>query len=371
MVRYFIGLGVFFLCLLQAQGTAEAQTAIPEDKKSAVIYAYHRIGEDRFPDTNIRRTQFEEHIRELKNGPYHIAALPDVINAFEKNKNLPDRTIVLTFDGGHDSITQYAVPLLLDHEIPFTLFLPTDHIDRNDGPYMSWEKLRKLAKSDLVSFGIHPANYGRLYTEPRDKIIYQINKARSRFREEMGFEPTFFAYPYGEYSAAYRDIIREQGFKAAFSQNSGVAYAGADMHTLPRFPMTESYGTLSRFRLTAHALPLPVTDLNPADPHLNTAKPDIGFSIHSGLSDYIDKISCFAAHQDKPATETAGNNRVELRLQAPFEHGRARVNCTMAVPPENSLEETRWRWLGMLFTTPAQHERLREYSASEDSRSPF
>ena len=40
--------------------------------RSAVFIAYHRFGENIYPTTNIRLEQFEQHIRELKSGPYTV-----------------------------------------------------------------------------------------------------------------------------------------------------------------------------------------------------------------------------------------------------------------------------------------------------------
>lgn len=358
-----------FICCVTTD--AHAGTDLPQDKKSAVILAYHRIGEDHFPDTNIRSEQFKEHIRELTNGSYHVLGLSEITAAFEKNETLPDRAVAITFDGAHVSILENAIPLLLEKELPFTVFLPTDHIDREGAPYLRWETLQKLARNKLVTLGIHPASYARLYTQEKENILFQINKARSRFRKELGFNPEYFAYPFGEYSQEYRDLIETQNFKAAFGQHSAVAYAGNDRYTLPRFSMTESYGDLSRFRLIASALPLPVTDLKPQDPYLDNVKPHVGFSLASNLNTGIDDLSCFVSRQEMPAIERAGRNRVEIRLNKALENARTRINCTLPVRPESAREELRWRWFGLLLIAPVQHAQLREYNALEDSQSPF
>lgn len=337
--------------LLLTPIAAKAQI-VEADDNAAVIFAYQRIGEDQFPETNIRREQFEEHIKELISGEYNVLSLEDIIAAIKNGTKLPARSVVLTFDGGHRSVMDIAVPLLKSNNLPFTIFIPTNHIDRGTDQYMSWNDIKALQKSELATIGLHPASYLRLYEEPRVEIIRQINSARARYREELGREPNLFAYPFGEYSQLYKEVINEQGFEAALSQQSSVAHAKSDVLTLPRFTMTESHGGIDRFRLTANALPLPVKEVEPQDPLLKTDSPSIGFTVDESLSDQISKMSCFVSGQSKPELEIVGKNRVELRLSQKFETPRTRVNCTLPVPSGEDYEEPRWRWLGMLLISP-------------------
>lgn len=332
---------------------SEARAAtIAQDERAAVIFSYHRVGEDEYPSSNIRREQFDAHIRELKDGDYHVMSLAAVIDAMRNDRKLPPRTVVLTFDGGHKSIIEYAAPILLKNNIPFTVFIPTNNMDRNSGQYMSWDDVRKLARNDLVTVGLHPATYDRLDDDGETEILRQINNARADFRKELGRDAQFFAYPFGEYSKAYRDLIEKQGFIAAFGEQSGVAYAGADMFALPRFQMTESYGNLDRFLMAAHAFPLPVTDVSPADPRLTSAQPTIGFTVDEGLKSQLKDLACFAAGQGKPSVEIVGDNRVEIRLERPLDTARARLNCTLPGPAPALGDDETWRWFGMMMTVP-------------------
>lgn len=348
--RLFIILSLLIGAFSPALSWAESFPAIEQDKTAAVILAYHRIGEDYYPATNIRQAQFESHIRELRQGRYNIIALPDLVRALDKGDKLPPRTIALTFDGAHRSAYEIAIPLLLEYDIPFTLFLPTDLLDSALPHYITWRDIKKLQRHKNVTLGLHPATYKHLNETDPDELRRAINKARTRLREETGLNAAFFAYPFGEWDARARKIISEQGFTAAFAEQSGVAYSGHDPLTLPRFPMTENYAGLDRFRLIANTLPLPISDLTPTDPALSTASPAIGFSLPDAtLAARTDRLSCFISGQEKAQTEKVGENRVELRIPYPFEDERNRVNCTMPAPPQPDTGEPRWRWLGALF----------------------
>ena len=347
---------------------AQAQTRIPLDDQSAVIFTYHHIGDDLMTSANLGKDQFEEQINEMKSGTYHILPLPKIIDALKAGEKLPDPTIAVTFDGAHRNTINYAAPILLKAGLPFTIFISTDAADNKTTDSPSWDELRRLGRNDLVTIGLHPASYQKLYDKNPAEISRQLNNALTRYRKELGTEATLFAYPFGEFSQAYKEIVERQGFKAAFGQQSGVAHADADMFMLPRFSMTEPYGDIERFRLTALALPLPITDSSPRDPYIKDGKPEIGFTIDKSLEGQIKSMSCFSSTSEKAKLQILAGNRIEIRLDKPFEDERGRINCTMPGPIDEASEQPRWRWYGMMLTMPVSYDNY-EPSASDDSAS--
>lgn len=338
--------------LLTVPARPSMAASIAQDESAAVIFTYHRVGEDQFPANNIRREQFEAHIRELKDRHYNVMPLPAIIAALRNGDQLPPRTVALTFDGGHKSVADYAGPLLLKNNLPFTIFIATGNAAAAATDYMSWSDIRKLARHNLVTVGIHPVNYQRLYTESPAEILRQVNSARAAFRDNLGSDPQYFAYPFGEYSKAYRDIVAQQNFAAAFGEQSGVAYHNADMFTLPRFSMTEEFGGLDRFLMTAQALPLPVKDISPEDPYLSGTLPSLGFTVDAALKSSLKNLACFISGEGKSEIQLAGESRVEIRLDKPLAAARTRINCTMPGPAAEPGEDPRWRWFGLMLITP-------------------
>jgi peptidoglycan/xylan/chitin deacetylase (PgdA/CDA1 family) len=353
-------------CLAFSGTKAEAQVSIPQDSQSAVIFTYHHIGDDLNPTSNLSRAQFESQIEELKTGNYHVLQLTEIVDKLKAGEKLPNPTIALTFDGAHRNTLNYAAPLLMKAELPFTIFIATDALDSKSSGSLGWDEIRRLKRNNLVTIGLHPASYQKIYDKDKAEISRQINKAQARYREELNETAGLFAYPFGEFSLTYKDIIETQGFKAAFGQQSGVAYAGTDMFALPRFSMTYPYGDIERFRMTALALPLPANDIAPHDPYIRDSKPEIGFTIDETLKGQIKSMSCFSSTSEKAKLQVLGGNRVEIRLDKPFEDERGRINCTMPGPIDEASEQPRWRWYGMLLTKTVSYDDY-EPAASEES----
>ncbi len=310
----------------------------------AVIFSYSRFGDDRLPGASIRVDQFEDHLDQLKDGDYTVLPLPAVVEALRTGAALPDKTVAITIDDASQSVYRDAWPRLKAAGLPFTLFIATDTVDAGLSGSMTWAQVRELWNAG-VTIGALSAAALPMAGRPLQDIQGDLARVKERFKAELGAVPELFAYPRGEYSLAVRKQIEQAGFRAAFGQQSGVAYAGADIFALPRFVMNDAFGTTDRFELAADALPLPVSDITPADPVLIRNPPLLGFTVPDTIGN-LDQLACFASGQGRAALERLGSNRIEVRIAEPFPPGRARVNCTLLA------EDDRWRWFGVQFFIP-------------------
>jgi peptidoglycan/xylan/chitin deacetylase (PgdA/CDA1 family) len=312
---------------------------------SAVIFMYHRFGEGDYPSTNIRMEQFEAHLAEISAGEYKVRPLRDIIAAFRRQEDLPDRTIALTMDDAFLSLHDRAWPLLKKAGLPFTLFVATDAIDARRPGYMTWAQLRALAAAG-VGIGSQTGSHPHLPNVDQTRLDAEFARSNARFRAELGFAPKLLAYPFGEFGIREKQAARVAGFVAAFGQHSGVAHGGEDLFGLPRFALNERFGTVARFRLAGNGLPLPVGDILPVDTVIRgTDKnpPDFGFTVAEGIG-ALNNLACFASNQPGPAQlERLGERRFEVRLDNPFAAGRGRINCTLRA------KANRWRWFGRPF----------------------
>lgn len=321
-------------------------------EKTAVVFVYQRVGEDNTAQGNLSLEQFQEHMRELTTNGYSVLPLDDIIETLKTpEKELPKKTIALTFDGAYSATLNNVLPILQDARFPFTVFFSSDMAEGDTSGHMTWKEIRSLKKNKLVTLGLMPSAYTRLAGKSADENAALINKAISRFREELNSPATFMAYPYGEYSKALKKQIEGYSFKAVFGQQSGVLSETSDFLALPRFTMTDEFGDLDRFLLTANALPLHVTDLVPDDVIINENPPLIGFTLDPAYKDN-SKLSCFVSGLGKVNLTRLGNNRIEIRLPAPLTDRHTRVNCTMPNDLITPGEPRQWRWFGVQLILP-------------------
>ena len=326
--------------------TLIAQSALAAT--SAVIIMYHRFGEDDVPSTNITIEQFEAHITELTSGSYNVLPVTEIVEKLKSGQSLPDRTIGITMDDAYISIYTEAWPRLKAAGLPFTVFVSTAHVDSGSSQRLSWPQIREM-RSGGADFGHHSVSHLHMANASVEQITAEIISANQRFEDELGSKPKLFAYPYGETHLAGQELIKSNGFSAAFGQHSGVTDASSNFYYLPRFGLNEKFGGINRFRMLANALSLPVRDMTPADPLIGADNPPaIGFTISEDLKMLGDpgKLSCFLNHENQPANISFLGPRVEIRAKQPLPVGRTRLNCTMPT------KQGRWRWFGHQFIRP-------------------
>lgn len=331
------------LAALLGAAPADPVIAAPPADNGAVVIMYHRVGEADYPSTSVRIEQFEAHLAELSSGRYAVLPLPEIVAALAADRPLPERAVAITVDDAFASVYREAWPRLRAAGLPFTLFVATRPLDLGLPGYMTWDQLREMRAAGGVTVGHHGVSHSHMTEQPEADVRAEIAQAAARFQQELGERPTLFAYPYGEYGLALRNLVAESGFQAAFGQHSGAIARGGDRFALPRFPFNENYAGIDRFRLAVNSLPLPVADVTPADT-LITARhnpPHFGFTVGEGIAG-LGALNCFASGSEA-SLERLGERRIEVRMAGPFPSGRARINCTMPGP------EGRWRWFGTQF----------------------
>ncbi len=320
-------------------------TAPAKAGSNAVVIMYHRFGETKYPSTNITLEQFKTHLDELKSSKYKVMTLTEILAALNEGRPLPDRAVGLSIDDAFLSLYAEGWPRLKAAGFPFTLFVATDPVDQGTFGYMNWDQIREMARAG-VTIGSQTASHLHMPKADPARNREELERSNKRFEEELGRRPLIFAYPYGESSMAVQAVVRETGFKAAFGQHSGAFGGGDNLFDLPRFAMNENYAGLARFRLAANALPLPVTDITPADPLIGAINPPaMGFTVDAAIKN-LDRLACFSSNAGKAKLERLGERRVEIRVEEAFPKGRTRINCTL--PAGGG----RWHWFGRQFYRP-------------------
>ena len=142
-------------------------------KNSAVIFMYHRFGEDNYPSTNITIKQFEQHLEEFSKPKYNVLPLELIIETFEAGGDLPENTISITVDDAYRSILTQAWPRMKKYNFPLTIFVSTEPVDAKMGNYLNWEEIRELM-SEGVAIGAHTRTHPHLHELSVSEIKEEI-----------------------------------------------------------------------------------------------------------------------------------------------------------------------------------------------------
>lgn len=313
----------------------------------AVVFMYHRFGEERYPSTSVRIDQFEAHLDWLAGHGYTVWPLERIVQHLGTGAPMPDHTVAITVDDAYRSVYRHAFPRMVDRGWPFTVFVNTDSIDRQLPDYMTWDQMREM-QAHGVRFASHGLKHDALWRRQagesaarwRARVRDELATAQARLQAELGpqtaHSPALFAYPYGEYTLALADLVKELGY-VAFGQHSGAIGTTSDPRALPRYPMAERYASVEEFATKAASLPLPVAALEPAEPLVRENPPRLTITL-AQHAPALSTVRCYTGG-DALRVVPVGERRFLIQAERPLPMGRSRYNCTA---PDASGRRYHW-----------------------------
>ena len=301
---------------------------------------YHRFNEHKYPSTNIQMDVFYDQIKLIKDSNYQFLNPNDFKENFHKAKK--QKKILVTIDDAFESFYKNAWPFLKKNKIPFILFVSTEPIEKNG--YMTWEQIIEIEKESFTVIGHHSHSHDYLIDKSNSEFILDIEKANKLFLNNIGYVPTIFSYPFGEYSEFIRNYI-SKNFKYAFGQHSGVIDLNKEKFQLPRFPINENYGKLERFESIVNTFPLEYKKLLPVEKKLKKLNNPPNFQVEFFKEQKnIQNITCFSNEGGvwEKSNIKINENILTIKFREPFKPRRGRINCSLN-------DNGKWRWFGTQF----------------------
>lgn len=188
-------------------------------------------------------TDFDAQMGWLVRAGYRGVSLDEVRAHVAGERRIEGNAVHITFDDGFIGVLEHALPILQKHRMPATLFaLPgrtgatNEWMWRRGFPLralLSTEQLRLLAEAGM-SIGSHTRSHVRLTELPAERARAEIADSRKELEDMLGRAVDHFAYPYGLFNEAVRDIVIQAGYRAACSTRSGFNRQGEDVFLLRR-----------------------------------------------------------------------------------------------------------------------------------------
>ena len=302
---------------------------------------YHRFNEAKYPSTNIQIDIFKKHLEIVKQSNFDFYDPITLQNEFIVPKQ--SKKILLTIDDGFESFFKEAWPILKKDEIPFILFISTEPIGKKG--YMNWKQIKEIEKSDFAVIGHHSHTHEYLIDKTNEEFVSDIEKANILFLKNLGYVPSLFSYPFGEYSKFMRDYV-SKNFKLSFGQHSGVIDINKDKFELPRFPINEKYGEIKRFMSIINYFPLEYKNLKPLEKKIKKENNPPQFSVEFFKNQRnLENINCYSNEGGvwEESKINFNESKLSIEFREPFIPRRGRINCSLN-------DNGKWRWFGTQFT---------------------
>jgi peptidoglycan/xylan/chitin deacetylase (PgdA/CDA1 family) len=215
------------------------------------VLTYHHLLEKsenklyRNSSTTITPESFNQQMGYLYQQHFTSITTGDIENYLNGKVILPNKTVLITFDDGLQSVYRYAYPVLKKYHLKATEFMITGRIFQTP---MNWNPDKAYALSypemdkmkDVFEFNSHTNNlHNKNINKKSDVVTMPYNTVKADIALSQRILHTHsFAYPFGEYNMQSIQILKELGFKSAFTTEEGYAKAGDNPYLIPRFIIT-------------------------------------------------------------------------------------------------------------------------------------
>lgn len=206
---------------------------------------YHRVGDDSPQDPFcVTRDAFDAQMRLLaeEGRAVSLAQLQRFVSGAPTERDaLPRDACLVTIDDGCLSTLTEVLPTLQRWNVPAVAFVSAALIgaDYEGLPerYLTWDELRELDQSPLVTVGSHAHTHRSLGLMPPAEARDEARRSRETLEEQLGHEVRCFAYPFGtraDFNGVTERALADAGYHIAFNSMHGAIRPGVDPISLPR-----------------------------------------------------------------------------------------------------------------------------------------
>jgi peptidoglycan/xylan/chitin deacetylase (PgdA/CDA1 family) len=237
-------LSAYYLATLPWRRRAAADRADRGTEPVCVLF-YHRVADSSPNSWTMPTRTFARQIRWLQER-FDVVSLEEAQARLASGRNTRP-TAAITFDDGYAENCDFALPLLLREQLPFTYFVSTNHVFANR-PFPhdvaagrplapnSLSQLRELAAAG-VEIGAHSRNHVHLGVASADQLEEEIVGSKHDLEQALQREVRYYAFPYGQpsdLSTAAFQIAYQAGYRGVCSAFGGYNFPGDDPFHLRR-----------------------------------------------------------------------------------------------------------------------------------------
>ena len=205
-------------------------------KQKIPVLMYHGIESDDQPagydDPGdllyvLKKEQFYQQMKYLCDNDYHVANLLDL----NKTEQLPEKTVVITFDDGHRSDYTVALPILKEFGFTACFYITTGWIGGDN--YLLPEHITELSREGMV-IGTHGVTHTYFNEMSPDQYKSELKESKNEL-DGLSIQPTVcFSAPGGRITSGVVRHAVSLGYQSIGMSVTKPFQMGGDVHGIPR-----------------------------------------------------------------------------------------------------------------------------------------
>ena len=180
--------------------------------------------------------KFKKDMDFIKN-KYTTIFVSDLWNYVNNNIDLPDNSLMITFDDGYANLYEYAYPIIVDLRVKTTISLVVKKInfrERNAIAKLQWDQIKEMYNSGYIDFQSHSYD---MHEEPIDDNMVRLGclqkdgesdkeyveilqqdylRSKKEIENQINNTVISYFYPFGQYSSLSNFALTSIGCPITF-----------------------------------------------------------------------------------------------------------------------------------------------------------
>ena len=226
---------------------------VEQDNRTVLVLNYHKIANEH-KSLSVTLDDFEQHMKWLQEYGFTCITPGQLYDFVANGADLPEKPVLITFDDGDKVNYTNAFPIMKQYGMKGTIFVVTGFLGVYDN-YLTWDQAKELLEA---GFNIESHTYShKSMTEASDEdITKELVKSRQTIKEQLGIDSDFMAYPTGTYNLHIAELVKEAGYKGAFTIKYDNVSRDSNVYALERVPVFHTSETNKDFWERLQYIPL-------------------------------------------------------------------------------------------------------------------
>jgi len=264
LISSFLYLSLSLLGIAEDTVSSKPDTQTDTETKSEIVrvsvLGYHDFtSSSQATEMLLPVAKLRSQLDDIKNNNLNVITLEAFIAWKKGEKNVPDRSILITIDDGWKSVYTEAFPVFKEFNYPFTLYLYKNYVD-GGGRALTTPMIQEMLDSGLCTIGSHsvshpfPSKFKSMKKKGKESynkfLDTEFGLSKSFLEEKFSTSISTYAYPGGYHTEEMYEKAEKFNYDMLFTVIPGKVKRDSPNHTLNRYIVLGTHDNIFKYAIT-------------------------------------------------------------------------------------------------------------------------
>ncbi|BCZ46864.1 deacetylase [Clostridium gelidum] len=196
--------------------------SVINDNRGVPVLCYHSINSDPLKKNSITmsKEKFREQLKIIKDSGYITLTMAELNDYLFKDKSMPEKSVVISFDDGYRDNYNNAFPILKEFNMNATIFVISSYLNRDS--YLTAEEIKEMSDYG-IDIESHTVSHVKLSTLSYKDQLKELKNSKDTIENITGKPVISIAYPEGKFNKDTKKATLEAGYSMGFTIERGYA----------------------------------------------------------------------------------------------------------------------------------------------------